>query len=132
MFGWAFVAVRKSGETVVDYDGHWTTPEDVEDAAYQFVLDAAAGPISGEQHDPEYTPDGYLIESVAFTAEKLAAMGIDPGEVDLGHWIGVHITDKDAYERVRDGEKPMLSIDGSGTEYAEAPTGEFVLAGVDA
>lgn len=128
------VAVRKSGETVVDFDGHWTTPDDVADAAYQFVLDAANGPISGEQHDPDYEPDGYLIESVAFTPEKLAAMGMDPDAADLGHWIGVHIVDKDAYERVRDGEKPMLSIDGSGLESAkeEIPEGEFVLAGVDA
>lgn len=132
VFGWAMVAVRKDGRYNVDYHGHWTEPEDVEEAAYDFVLNAANGPVSGEQHDEDYNADGYLIESVAFTAEKLQAMGIDPGAVDLGHWVGLYIPDREAYERVRDGEKSMLSIDGWALESPAEPPGEFVLAGAAA
>lgn len=122
------VAVTKSGQTVVDHDDQWATPEDVEEAAYDFVLGAANGPVSGEDHDADYEPDAYLIESVAFTAEKLEAMGIDPDGVDLGHWIGLHIPDAEAYENVKSGKKSMLSVDGFALEHEEDPPGEFILA----
>lgn len=126
------VAVRKDGKTVVDHDDQWTTPEEVEDAAYDFVLNAANGPVSGEDHDLDAEPDAFLIESVAFTAEKLVAMGMDPGAVDLGHWIGLYIPDDEAYSRVKSGEKAMLSVDGWAQESVEdeLPAGEYVLAGV--
>ena len=128
VFGWAMIAKTRAGETVVDHDDQWCEPEDVEDAAYDFVLNAANGPVSGEEHDPGYTPDAFLIESVAFTEEKLVAMGIDPGAVDLGHWVGLYIPDDEAYERVKSGEKSMLSIDGFALESEEEPAGAIVRA----
>lgn len=122
------VAVRKDGNTVVDHQGDWITEDDLEDAAYDFVLESAGGPVSGEQHDKSYPADGYLIESVVFTAEKLAKMGIAPDGVDRGHWIGLFIPDDEAYERVRDGEKSMLSIEASGYREECEPPGPFVVA----
>lgn len=124
------VAVRKDGNTVVDHQGDWITEDDLADAAYDFVLNTAGNPVSGEQHSKSYEPDGYLIESVVFTGEKLAAMGLDDGDIDRGHWIGLYIPDTEAYERVKNGEKPMLSIEASGIREECEPAGPFVLAGV--
>lgn len=131
VFGWAMVAVDKAGNTVIDHDDQWTTPADVEEAAYDFVLHASAnGAISGEDHDSGYEPDAFLVESVAFTPEKLAAMGMAPDAVDLGHWIGVYIPDAEAYARVKSGEKAMLSVDGYALESEDEimPPGNYVLA----
>ena len=123
------VAKTRDGRYVVDHDDQWCEPEDVEEAAYDFVLHAANGPISGEDHDEGYKPDAFLVESVAFTPDKLIAMGMDPGSVDLGHWVGLHVPDADAYERIKSGAKAMLSIDGWAMEEAGiAPPGDFVKA----
>lgn len=129
VFGWAMIAKTKDGKYVVDSDDQWCEPEDVETAAYDFVLGAANGPVSGEDHDGG-EPDAFLIESIAFTPEKLAAMGIDDGAVDLGHWIGLYVPDADAYARIKSGEKAMLSVEGSALESVEQslPPGEFVKA----
>lgn len=129
VFGWAMVAIQKDGKYVVDHDGQWCEPEDIEEAAYDFVLNAANGDgVSGEDHDEDYVPDAYLVESVAFTPEKLEAMGMDPGSVDLGHWFGIYIPDAEAYERVKSGEKAMFSVDGWALEHTEDPPGAFVRA----
>lgn len=123
------VAVKKTGETVVDSHDHWITPDDLEETAYDFMLDfVPQGAASGEEHDDGYEPDGYVVESVVFTEEKLEAMGIEPGTVDLGHWVGLYIPDAEAYERVKSGEKSMLSVEGPAIETSEQPTGELIRA----
>lgn len=122
VFGVAMCASKADGSAVVDHHDHWITETDLEAAAYDFVMNAApGGPISGEQHDPDYVPDGRLIESVVLTTEKCEAMGIDPASVDKAWWIGVHIEDRDAYERVKNGERPMLSIEGTAVVLDEVP-----------
>ena len=54
----------------------------------------------------------YLIESVVFTEEKMAAMGIPEGTLPVGWWIGFQVTDEDVWEKVKDGTYSMFSIEG--------------------
>lgn len=53
-----------------------------------------------------------LVESVIFTPEKIAAMGIPEGTVPAGWWIGFKVTDDDVWAKVKDGTYPMFSIEG--------------------
>ena len=69
IFGWANVAVKKSGEQIVDWQGDSIDPEELEKAAYEHVLEFRE---TGERHDPALRSKGRLIESVVFTKEKMA------------------------------------------------------------
>ena len=53
-----------------------------------------------------------LIESVVFTEDKMAAMGIPAGMLPVGWWIGFKVTDSDVWEKVKDGTYSMFSIEG--------------------
>lgn len=107
VFGWASVAVAKNGATVVDGEGDIIDVADLELAAYDFVLDARG---SGEDHNGEPV-DGQLIESVVFTEDKVAALGLEKGALPLGWFVGFHIPDRGAYERTKT-SKAGFSIEG--------------------
>lgn len=109
VFGWANVAIRKDGEQISDYQGDMIDPEELESAAYEHVLKFRS---AGERHDPNFRNKGRLIESVVFTKEKLDAMGIPEGTVPLGWWVGYHIEDAEAWEKIKKGEYRMFSIEG--------------------
>ena len=111
IFGWANVAVNKSGEQLVDWQGDMIDPEELEKAAYEHVLEFRE---TGERHDPALRSKGRLIESVVFTKEKMAAMGIPDGTVPEGWWVGYKIDDSDTWSKIKKGEYRMFSIDGSG------------------
>jgi hypothetical protein len=108
VFGWANVAIRKDGEEVVDSHLDSIPVEELEKAAYQFVMESG---VSGEDHAGEV--DAVLVESIMFTEDKLAAMGIEKGAVPLGWWTGFHIPDAAAYLRAKT-SKTMFSIEGTG------------------
>lgn len=107
LFGWANVAVAKNGETVVDSHDDSIAIEDLEMAAYEFVLKSMG---SGEDHAGEV--DGQVIESMVVTEDKLDALGLAKGDLPLGWWIGVHIPDAESYQRAKR-EKQMFSIEGT-------------------
>ena len=109
VFGWANVSIRKNGEQIEDYQGDMIDPEELESAAYEHVLKFRS---AGERHDPNFRNKGKLIESVVFTKEKLDAMGIPEGTVPLGWWVGYHIDDKEAWEKIKKGEYRMFSVEG--------------------
>ena len=106
-FGWANVAITADGEQVTDLQKDVVDPEILEQAAYNFVELYREG---GEMH--ERGGCAVLVESVAFTKEKMAAMGIPEGIVPEGWWIGFKVTDPDVWEKVKSGEYPMFSIEG--------------------
>ena len=118
IFGWANIAVTVGGEQVVDWQNDMIDPEELEKAAYMFV-ELYRG--CGEMH--ERTGVGVLVESVIFTEEKQAAMGLIPGELPVGWWIGFRITDDEVWEKVKTGEYSMFSIGGVGIreEVEEEP-----------
>lgn len=106
-FGWASVSMRVDGELIEDWQKDIVEPEELERAAYEFVLLYREG---GEMH--ERGGAAVLIESVVFTEEKMHAMGIPAGTLPVGWWIGFKVTDKDVWEKVKDGTYPMFSIEG--------------------
>ena len=105
-FGWANVSIDRAGNQVEDWQGDMIDPEDLEEAAYQFVKLYREG---GEMH--ERGGVATMIESVVFTEEKMQAMGIPPGTLPIGWWIGFQVTDPDVWEKVKDGTYSMFSIE---------------------
>lgn len=106
VFGW-FSVVEEDGHLVVDEHGDTIEPAELEQAAYDFNLFART---AGQQH--ERVGVGTLIESMVFTKEKQAALGIDLGLV--GWWGGFHITDDATWQAIKTGTAPMFSIGGQG------------------
>lgn len=97
-FGWASVAIAENGETLEDWQGDIIEPDELESAAYKFVDLYREG---GEMH--ERGGVAYLIESVVFTEEKMAAMGI-PGQVeDAKNDIDAYVKEKEADLKGEDG-----------------------------
>lgn len=107
VFGWASVSVRKDGEQVEDLHGDLIDPQDLEDAAYEFVLkfrEANAmheGPVVGQ-----------LVESFVSTPEKLAAMGLATDALPTGWWAGWHIDNEEVWAGVKSGKYSAFSIEG--------------------
>ena len=83
VFGWASVAVRVTGEVVEDYQDDVIEIGMLEKAAYEYALDFGT---AGEMH--ERGGVGRLVESVVFTKEKAAALGIPEGCLPEGWWVG--------------------------------------------
>lgn len=106
-FGWANVSMRVDGELIEDWQGDIIEPEELETAAYEYVRLYGDG---GEMH--ERGGVAVLIESVVFTEEKMLVMGIPAGTLPVGWWIGFKVTDKDVWEKVKNGTYPMFSIEG--------------------
>ena len=105
IFGWASV-VEEGGRLIVDKQGDAILPEDLEKAAYDFVLYARQ---HGEMHKTLGT--GRLVESMVFTTEKQAALGIDLGKV--GWWVGFKGDNAGTWAAHKRGALPEFSIGGS-------------------
>lgn len=106
-FGWASISMRVDGKLIKDWQDDIVEPGDLEKAAYDYVLLYREG---GEMH--ERGGAAVLIESVVFTEEKMRAMGIPAGTLPVGWWIGFKVTDKEVWEKVKDGTYQMFSIEG--------------------
>ena len=111
VFGWASIAVTTDGEQIEDYQGDLIDPDDLEQAAYEFVRLYGDG---GEMHEPSKRIVAKLIESAVFTKEKAKAMGIPEGTLPEGWWIGFQVTDQAVWGKVKDGTYSMFSIEGEG------------------
>lgn len=107
VFGWANICVRCSGEKVIDSHDDSIDPEDLETAAYDFVLEFGE---TGENHIGK--TKGRLIESFFVTPQKLKKMGLKSDALPQGWWVGFKIDDRRAWERVKRGDHRMFSIQG--------------------
>jgi hypothetical protein len=110
VFGWASVAVNKDGSPLVDRQGDIISMDDLEDAAYVFVLKFRE---ANQRH--QNGVDGVLVESLAVTPEKLEKMGLAPNALPAGWWVGFYIEDPAVFAKVESGEYAMFSIEGSAT-----------------
>lgn len=115
-FGWASVT-ELHGSPVVDKQGDYITTSDIEDAAYGYVQKCRVG---GDMHrrTPSMQGDSAfkvsdLIESIVFTDEKVAKMGL-PDDFPRGWWVGFKIHDEPTWQMVRKGERTGFSIHGRG------------------
>lgn len=129
-FGWASVT-NVNGTPVVDRQGDYIDLEDIEKAAYDYVLKSRIG---GDMHRrtaakatefdtgrglhldspadaPHHVSD--LVESIVFTDEKIAKLGL-PEDFPRGWWVGFKIHDPDVWDLVKKGERTGFSIHGKG------------------
>lgn len=109
VFGWASVSIKVDGQELIDRQQDMIDPEDLEEAAYEYVLNFRD---TGEEHLPGYRKKGKLVESCVFTKEKQRAMGIPEGILPIAWWIGFKIEDEDTWQRVKNGTYKMFSIEG--------------------
>jgi len=110
IFGWASVAIDEDGEQIEDWQGDMIDPEDLEQAAYEYMLLYGDG---GEMHDNPTHVVSKVIESAVFTEEKMKAMGIPEGTLPVGWWVGFQIQDDDVWEKIKNGTYKMFSIEGT-------------------
>lgn len=109
VFGWANVSKTAEGQYPLDWDGDQTDPQELEKAAYTFVLKHR---VTGERHQGGVK--GYLVESMMFTKEKKQALGLPENSLPDGWWVGFHIPDKEVFDKVKNGEYQMFSVQGKG------------------
>jgi hypothetical protein len=126
VFGFANVSVSKrttkgdGGEEFFDLQKDAMPPEELERAAYEFVLKFRE---ADEMHEGDAI--GQLIESIVFTPEKLRAFATDPvtkvvDERDLAvltkvfppRWWVAFKLNKASFAKVKSGEFTMFSIAG--------------------
>lgn len=127
VFGWASISITVDGEQLEDRQKDIIDPEDLEEAAYEYVLNFRD---TGEEHISSMRKKGKLVESCVFTAEKQKAIGIPEGTLPIGWWIGFKIEDDAAWERVKNGTYRMFSIEGKANREPvekSAPKGCGVL-----
>lgn len=115
VFGWANVS-ELDGHEVVDRQGDIVPIEELEKAAYRYVLDCRIG---GDQHAriakadtaPKHTAD--LIESMVFTDEKVKALGL-PDDFPRGWWVGMQVKDDQTWQLIKSGARTGFSVHGAG------------------
>ncbi|MCL2388114.1 MAG: XkdF-like putative serine protease domain-containing protein [Defluviitaleaceae bacterium] len=108
VFGWASVAARVTGEVIEDFQNDIIEIDVLEKAAYEYTLNFGT---AGEMH--ERGGVGRLVESVVFTQENAAAMGIPEGCLPEGWWVGYYIDDDEVWKKIKSGEYSMFSIEGT-------------------
>lgn len=109
-FGWANIAFDEQGNELADWQNDMIDEEDLENAAYNYVLRFRGG---GEMHKDEIKNKAILVESMVFTKQKMVALKIPEGTLPVGWWIGFYVPDNDLWEKVKNGTYPMFSIQGS-------------------
>lgn len=112
VFGWASVSLTIDGTPICDEQDDIIAPAELEAAAYEYVLYFRDG---GEEHHPLLRKKARLVESCVFTQEKQRAMGIPPGTLPVGWWIGFYVDDDTAWEKIKNGTYRMFSIEGTAT-----------------
>lgn len=110
VFGWASIAKDENGKILLDrQDDFIDDPDELEKSAYDYVLNSRDGGVMHVQKGASR-----MVESMVFTPEKMAAMGIPTGLLPVGWWIGYHVDDQAAWEEVKKGTFTGFSVHGKG------------------
>ena len=110
VFGFLSVSKDEQGNLIVDSQGDYIFPEDLEKAAYQHCLYSRR---AGEMH--KRIGVGRLVESMVFTKEKQQILGIPEGVLpECAWWVGYRIDDPDVWGKIRGGDYAAFSIGGTG------------------
>ena len=105
VFGWASTTTI-GGFHVVDKQGDIIPTQELEKAAYDFVLNSRQ-----QGHNHVDVGVGRLIESMMFTKEKQQALGIDLGRE--GWFVGFYVDNEDCWQSIKKGDLLEFSIGGS-------------------
>ena len=109
VFGWASV-VEEHGFEVQDTQGDVISEEEIENAAFDFVMNAREGHA---MHKGENVAT--LCASLVFTKQIQKLLGIS---TEVGWLVGFHVHDDEIWKMVKSGELPMFSIGGEAHEEA--------------
>lgn len=104
VFGWLSV-VEKNGKMIVDKQGDMIPVDELEKAAYEYVLTSRDG---GDMHITKGA--SRLVESMVFTKEKQELLKIDLGMV--GWWGGYFVDSDTLWDAYKKGDRPEFSIGG--------------------
>lgn len=120
VFGWAYVSHDNKGEVMVDRSGEFVDDVEVlEKAAYDYVLKSRKGGAEHKRAANEVIHESTMIESMVFTPEKIAKMGIPAGTIPQGAWwVGYQIHNDEVWRRFENKELTSFSIHGSGLKKA--------------
>lgn len=122
VFGWLYVSESADGEQQIDHSGEYIVADDLELAAYDYVLSSRASSLMHQEfYDSDGNPIAQCCESVVTTREKQAAWGLEDGAMQVGWWVGFKVYDAAVWEMVKSGELSMFSIGGSAVQTEEAP-----------
>lgn len=113
VYGWAYVTHDRAGNVVVDKSGDFVdTIEEIDKAAVQFMLDS-------RNTDAHHTnvKSGTVVESMVFTPEKVEKMGLPPGVLPSGWWIGTKV-DEPTWQAYKQGHLTAFSVHGRGVRKA--------------
>lgn len=106
VYGWFSVVETADGKPIVDLQGDFISPEDLEAASWQFVKEWRQG---GEMHVGRAPND--LVASLVFTPEMKKALGIPDGCIPSGWFGGFRVPDA-TFAKVKGGSRLMFSIEG--------------------
>ena len=106
--GWASVSVNANGSIPLDWQDDIISPEVLEKAAINFMMDYRD---SGVMHEGGSV--GTIVESIVFTKDKQEALGIPEGILPIGWFITVKVHDPEVFAKVKDGTYKMFSIQGT-------------------
>ncbi len=113
IYGWAYVTHDKDGEVVVDKSGDFVDViDEIDKAAVQFMLDSR----STDAHHTN-VKSGTVVESMVFTPEKIEKMGLPPGVLPSGWWIGTKV-DEQTWDAYKQGRLTAFSVHGKGLRKA--------------
>jgi hypothetical protein len=113
VFGWASI-VELNGEPVVDLQGDYITPDEIEKAAYTYVQKSRKGGDMHRREGEEAFHASEMIESFMVTPEKVEKLGLPPGSLPTGWWVGYQVHDDETWNLVKSGQRTGFSIHGRG------------------
>ena len=110
VFGWAYIAKSKDGTVIIDKQGDFIDDDwELESAAYDFVLNSGLG---DEMH--LQVPVSKVVESMVFTPDKIAKMGLPEGTLPTAWWVGFRVDDDAVWDEVKKGTYRAFSVCGAG------------------
>jgi len=114
VFGWAYVTNMPTGEQVLDNSDEYILIADLELAAYDYVMASRAASLLHTQFaDVDGAPLAECCESMMFTPEKIAALGVPENVLPLGWWVGFKVHDQALWEAIKSGDVRAFSIGGT-------------------
>jgi hypothetical protein len=105
--GWANISIQADGNVPLDFQGDIIAPHVLEKAAIKFMEEYRT---SGVEHKGSSV--GIIVESIVFTKDKMAAIGIPEGTIPEGWFITVKVHDPEVFAKVKSGAYKMFSIQG--------------------
>lgn len=119
VFGWGSVSVEADGALQVDHHRDIIEPESLEPAVYAFTKSARA-----VDSDHDFEAKGGLIESLFWSPEKAAAMGVAAGDTTprVAWWVGFEVEDPATIARVKSGSSARSQSPTSPTAWSLTTT----------